>query len=50
MSFRIAVVQPIANPIGEDEKNIADAVAFLASPDSTWISGQAIQAAGGYRA
>ena len=31
-------------------KDIADAVAFLASADSTWISGQAIQAAGGYRA
>ena len=30
MGFRIAVVQPIANPIGEDEKNIADAVAFIA--------------------
>ena len=30
-------------------KDIADAVAFLASPDSTWVSGQAIQAAGGYR-
>ena len=29
MSFRIAVVQPIANPIGEAEKNIADAVAFI---------------------
>lgn len=30
-------------------KDIADAVAFLASADSTWINGQAIQAAGGYR-
>ena len=30
MTFRIAVVQPIANPIGEDEKNIADAVDFIA--------------------
>jgi 3-oxoacyl-[acyl-carrier protein] reductase len=30
-------------------KDIADAVAFLASSDSTWINGQAIQAAGGYR-
>ena len=30
-------------------KDIADAVAFLASPDSTWVNGQAIQAAGGYR-
>jgi 3-oxoacyl-[acyl-carrier protein] reductase len=30
-------------------KDIADAVAFLASNDSTWINGQAIQAAGGYR-
>ncbi len=26
MTFRIAVVQPIANPIEEDEKNVADAV------------------------
>jgi len=30
MTFRIAVVQPITNPIGEDEKNIADAVGFIA--------------------
>ena len=30
MTFRIAVVQPIANPIGEDEKNVADAVNFIA--------------------
>src|SRR5215470_18479395 len=30
MSFRIAVVQPIANPIEEAEKNIADAVNFIA--------------------
>ena len=29
MTFRIAVVQPIAHPIGEDEKNMADAVAFV---------------------
>ena len=29
MTFRIAVVQPIANPIGEDEKNVADAVNFI---------------------
>ena len=30
MSFRIAVVQPIANPIEEAEKNIADAERFIA--------------------
>ena len=30
MTFRIAVVQPIANPIGEAEKNIGDAVNFIA--------------------
>ena len=30
-------------------KDIADAAAFLASSDSAWINGQAIQAAGGYR-
>ena len=30
MTFRIAVVQPITNPIGEDEKNVADAVNFIA--------------------
>jgi predicted amidohydrolase len=29
MTFRVAVVQPIANPIGEDEKNVADAVGFI---------------------
>ncbi|MEI7804146.1 MAG: carbon-nitrogen hydrolase family protein [Hyphomicrobiales bacterium] len=29
MTFRIAVVQPITNPIGQDEKNIADAVRFI---------------------
>src|SRR5512139_44309 len=29
MTFRIAVVQPITNPIGEDEKNVADAVDFI---------------------
>src|SRR6185437_2838956 len=28
--FRIAVVQPLTNPIGEDEKNVADAIAFIA--------------------
>jgi 3-oxoacyl-[acyl-carrier protein] reductase len=38
-------------PLGRigQPKDIADAVAFLASADSTWINGQAIQAAGGYR-
>jgi 3-oxoacyl-[acyl-carrier protein] reductase len=38
-------------PLGRigQPKDIADAVAFLASNDSTWINGQAIQAAGGYR-
>ncbi|MGB8613844.1 MAG: nitrilase-related carbon-nitrogen hydrolase, partial [Pseudolabrys sp.] len=30
MTFRIAVVQPIANPIEEAEKNIGDAVDFIA--------------------
>lgn len=30
MNFRIAVVQPLTNPIGEDEKNVADAVAYIA--------------------
>jgi predicted amidohydrolase len=30
MTFRIAVVQPITNPIAEDEKNVADAVKFIA--------------------
>ena len=29
MTFRIAVVQPITNPIEHDEKNIADAVTFI---------------------
>ncbi len=29
MTFRIAVVQPIANPIGQDDKNVADAVGFI---------------------
>ena len=38
-------------PLGRigQPQDIADAVAFLASSDSTWINGQAIQAAGGYR-
>src|SRR5215468_5498887 len=30
MTFRIAVVQPIANPIEDAQKNIADAVDFIA--------------------
>ena len=30
MSFRIAVVQPLTNPIVDDEKNVADAIAFIA--------------------
>jgi predicted amidohydrolase len=29
MTFRIAVVQPIAHSIGEDEKNVADTVNFI---------------------
>jgi predicted amidohydrolase len=29
MTFRIAVVQPVTNPIAEEEKNVADAVAFV---------------------
>jgi 3-oxoacyl-[acyl-carrier protein] reductase len=39
-------------PLGRigQPKDIADAAAFLASSDSVWINGQAIQAAGGYRA
>jgi predicted amidohydrolase len=31
MPFRIAVVQPITHPPGEDEKNVADAVAHIAA-------------------
>ena len=34
MTFRIALVQPIANPIEEAEKNIADAVNFIARAKS----------------
>ena len=34
MTFRIALVQPIANPIEEAEKNIADAVGFIARAKS----------------
>lgn len=34
MSFRIAVVQPIANPIEKAENNIADAVNFIARAKS----------------
>ena len=34
MTFRIALVQPIANPIEEAEKNIADAVDFIARAKS----------------
>ena len=34
MGFRIAVVQPIANPIGEDEKNVADAEQFIARAEA----------------
>ena len=34
MTFRIAVVQPIANPIEEAEKNVADAVSFIARAKS----------------
>src|SRR5580704_11999655 len=30
MTFRIAVVQPIANPIAQDERNVDDAVNFIA--------------------
>jgi predicted amidohydrolase len=30
MTFRIAVVQPITNPIEQDENNVADAVKFIA--------------------
>ncbi len=30
MSFRIALVQPLTNPIGEDEKNVADAEKYIA--------------------
>jgi predicted amidohydrolase len=30
MSFRIAVVQPLTNPVGQDEKNVADAEKFIA--------------------
>ena len=38
-------------PLGRigQPKDIADAAVFLASAESTWINGQAIQAAGGYR-
>jgi 3-oxoacyl-[acyl-carrier protein] reductase len=43
-----AVAETPFGRIGQP-KDIADAVAFLASNDSTWINGQAIQAAGGYR-
>ncbi len=43
-----AVAETPFGRIGQP-KDIADAAAFLASDDSAWISGQAIQAAGGYR-
>jgi len=29
MTFRIAVVQPISRPPGEDERNVADAVQLI---------------------
>jgi 3-oxoacyl-[acyl-carrier protein] reductase len=44
-----AVAETPLGRIGQP-KDIADAAAFLASADSGWINGQAIQAAGGYRA
>jgi 3-oxoacyl-[acyl-carrier protein] reductase len=44
-----AVAETPFGRIGQP-KDIADAAAFLASSDSTWINGQAIHAAGGYRA
>jgi 3-oxoacyl-[acyl-carrier protein] reductase len=44
-----AVAETPLGRIGQP-KDIADAAAFLASTDSAWINGQAIQAAGGYRA
>ena len=53
MTFRIAVVQPIANPIGEAEKNIGDAVNFIArakakAPTSS-VSRRPIPGPGGCR-
>ncbi len=44
-----AVAETPLGRIGQP-KDIADAAAFLASADSAWINGQAIQAAGGFRA
>ena len=29
MTFRIAIVQPISHPPGEDERNVADAVSAI---------------------
>ena len=43
-----AVAETPLGRIGQPQ-DIADAVAFLASNDSTWINGQAIEASGGYR-
>jgi 3-oxoacyl-[acyl-carrier protein] reductase len=39
----------VATPLGRlgDPADIADVVAFLASPDARWITGQNIQATGG---
>src|ERR1035437_3162694 len=38
MTFRIAVVQPITNPIGEDEKNVAAPVSYRRThPNGPWI-------------
>ena len=37
MTFRIAIVQPITNPIGEDERNIADAVGFIIRAKAEFI-------------
>ncbi|MGA7338964.1 MAG: glucose 1-dehydrogenase [Terracidiphilus sp.] len=43
-----AVVRTPLGRIGQPQ-DIASIAAFLASDDSTWVNGQAIQAAGGYR-
>jgi 3-oxoacyl-[acyl-carrier protein] reductase len=45
---KMAVSRTPLGRIGQP-KDIATAVAFLASDDSTWINGQAIHAAGGFR-
>jgi len=46
---RVAIVAGVRTPLGRlgTTSDVADVVAFIASPDARWVTGQVVEASGG---